>query len=1212
MADGETGLADGLASSDGASLGPVRVFVSYAHDDAEHEDRVREFWIFLRAHGIDARLDKPAAQRRQDWPLWMLREVREARFVLVVASPAYRQRAEGEAPAGEGLGVQWEAALIREEVYSDREAALNRFLPVVLPGCAQRDIPVWLGRGTSTHYVVSDYTVPGAETLLRLLTAQPYEFEPPLGKPPVLAPRGAADPPTRPGLRTELLIHATGDGAGLVVDVTLAGTPLCRRESTLPHELRTVWESLRAGPLVAAARMLSAGRQLAEAVFDERSQHLVAEVVDRLPPGDWVDVVWAGDGPALGLPVELLRLTTAAGEDLGPLALRAGVTVLRRVAGAPRIEPIPAPGPVKILAAVAAPDESLTGNRPLDTEAEMQAVLDAVTDVAGDPRAQVQILEVASVQQIVAALRADAYHVLHLSAHGSPDSVELEDEDGGPVSVDTTQLIEALRDAGRPVPLIVLSSCSGGASGAEALAAGLVRRGAGRVVAMQAPVTDRYAIALAASFYRELVEDPAQPVRQALTRARRAAEHRLSATRRDTEAPLPEYGVPTLLTAHADTPLLDIAAPPQSLTRVTVVPAGTSVRELAVGALIGRRTQLRAATAVLRRTTAARDRWGAAAGVQLVGVGGIGKTAIAGRVMTRLRADGWVVAVHEGRWDPTALISATAGALTPIPALADVAAHLRNPAVDDLDKLDLVRRVLATQRLLVVFDDFEQNLSRPGGEAFLDATVEDAITALCNSAEVGAVLVTCRYPLPGPQDLLVEIPVPSLSPSELARLFLRLPALRDLDPEDRRLLHRTVGGHPRLIEFVDALLRGGRANLRQVQAKLRDLARREGIDITRPRPLGQAVDQAMLLGSADILLDELLDLLTPRQRALLDQVAVSRAPMRLDDLAYVLADDSPSTADLSDLDADVDRLVDLTLLSTDPGIGMHPWTAELLEKRATSLTHQHQRALAMRMRRFSEGVAGYLDLLDVPRHLAALGRYDNLAAVAEQATQVLPGTLAVAAFLAEVRPLIPPTEHAWVRVSKLEMETFLAAGDIPSATRLAEDLHHHAEARAATDLTNTTWQQDVAVIDIDLGDLAQAIGDLRAAERHYRAALTIDERLIAADSSDAFSQRHLSVSHDRLGNLAVTVGEFTTAHDHYQTALTIDERLATTDPTNTAWQRDLSISHDRLGNLAVAAGDLTTAHDHYQTALTIRERLATIDPTNTAWQRDLSISHSKL
>ncbi|MGH3914444.1 MAG: CHAT domain-containing protein, partial [Pseudonocardiaceae bacterium] len=723
-----------------------------------------------------------------------------------------------------------------------------------------------------------------------------------------------------------------------------------------------VWESLRAGPLVAAERMLSAGRQLATTVFDERSQHLVAELLDRLPPGDWVDVVWLADGSAPALPVELLRLSTGTGQDLGPLALRAGVTVLRRVAGAPQITPTPWPGPLKILAAVAAPDESRTKNPPLDTEAEMQAVLDAVAGVAGDPRAQVQILEVASVQQIIEALRADAYHVLHLSAHGSAESIELENEDGAPVPVGATQLIDALRHAGKPVPLIMLSSCSGGASGAGALATGLIRRGADRVIAMQAPVTDHYATTLAASFYRELVTEPGQPVRQALARARRDTEHHLSITRQDKQAPLPEYGVPTLLTAHTDAALVDPATASQPLTRVTVVPSGTSVRELALGALIGRRPQLRTATTILRRTQGTRDQYGATAGVQLLGVGGIGKTAVAGRIRTRLRTDGWAIVVHEGRWNPTTLITGVANALTTLPELTDTITQLHDQKIDDVHKLALICGVLARHRLLLVFDDFEQNLSRPGGEAFLDPTVQDVITGLCEHAETGAVLVTSRYPLPGPQDLLVEVPIPPLSPSELRRLFLRLPALRDLDPEDRRLLHRTVGGHPRLIEFVNALLRGGRANLKHVQAKLRDLAEHEGIDLTKPRPLDQALTEAMLLGSADILLDELLHLLTPHQRVILDQIAVGRAPMRLDDLAYTLTKAPPhpaphqtATADLAALDSDVDRLTDLTLLSAVPGITMHPWTADLLERRAPDLTPHHQRALAMRMRRVTDG-----------------------------------------------------------------------------------------------------------------------------------------------------------------------------------------------------------------------------------------------------------------
>jgi SAM-dependent methyltransferase len=128
----------------------------------------------------------------------MLREIRLARFVLVIASPAYRQRAEGDAPAGEGRGVQYEASLIREEVYGNPKAALNRILPVILPGGSPSDIPAWLGPTSTTYYTVSEFTERGAEKLLRLLTGQPYETVPPLGRRPVLPPR-AGRPATGTG-----------------------------------------------------------------------------------------------------------------------------------------------------------------------------------------------------------------------------------------------------------------------------------------------------------------------------------------------------------------------------------------------------------------------------------------------------------------------------------------------------------------------------------------------------------------------------------------------------------------------------------------------------------------------------------------------------------------------------------------------------------------------------------------------------------------------------------------------------------------------------------------------------------------------------------------------------------------------------------------------------------------------------------------------------
>jgi hypothetical protein len=70
---------------------------------------VRDLWVFLCANGVDARIDRVAAEQRQDWTLWMEEQVAAADHVLVIASPAYKQRAGHEAEPDQGRGVQYEA-----------------------------------------------------------------------------------------------------------------------------------------------------------------------------------------------------------------------------------------------------------------------------------------------------------------------------------------------------------------------------------------------------------------------------------------------------------------------------------------------------------------------------------------------------------------------------------------------------------------------------------------------------------------------------------------------------------------------------------------------------------------------------------------------------------------------------------------------------------------------------------------------------------------------------------------------------------------------------------------------------------------------------------------------------------------------------------------------------------------------------------------------
>ncbi|SDZ53456.1 CHAT domain-containing protein [Asanoa ishikariensis] len=1226
-------------------------------------------WTLLRSSGIDARLDLTAAVERQFWPQWMSKQVREAQFVLVVASAAYRERGEDRGDRSTGKGVRWETLQLMERWYSDLDAGLREILPVVLPGGDRSGLPSWILPDGGTVYSVEEFTLAGAEPLLRVLTGQPLEVEPALGSVPVLPTRPPADigpPVAARGLRSELVIDARVVEGSLLCEASLAGVPLGSREGPVPAELSRVWESFKAGPLVAAERLSAAGRALADAVFDEEGQRLVASLVTGMRPQDAVEVVWRADGAALALPVEALQLTCAGGADLGPLVLVGGVSVRRQVREAgPGREAAGLPGPLRVLAAVAAPEETRTPNAPLDVEAEMQALLDSVGDLAAGHGGQVRILEVASLTQIRAALREGAFHVLHLSAHGSSTSVELEDEDGDPQLVGSRDLMTVIRDAGASVPLIVLSSCAGAAGGGEAMAAGLVAAGADRVLAMQTSITDTYATALLAEFYRELVTAPADGplprVSEALARARRARE---LARRTADELPLPEYAVTTLLCAGADPPLIDATRAPRPLPDVAV-PTGTSVRDLGMGQLIGRRSQLRAGTAALRRTDQARATHGLISGVQLVGVGGIGKTALAGRLMTRARGDGMLPVVHEGRWNPTTLFTALAQTLAKTEGNEQVAGLLAAAEMSDVVKVQMVGKLLESAPLLLVFDDFEQNLS-PGGASFLDPAFDEVFTGWCEKADVGAVLVTCRYPLPGDDRYLAPVAVGPLSTAELRRLLLRLPALRGLSGEDLRLLNRTIGGHPRLIEYVDALLRGRPTRFREVQRKLRDLAQREGIDLRRPRPINTAVNDAVILGGADILLDELLDLLTNDERETLAQLSVSRAAMTLDDLAYAMTDPNPDgtvsiPSDAQHLSADVERLTDLTLLAPVDGILVHPWTADLIERREDpSRADRHERALRMRWRRLQSGPIDYDDLVDIPRHLAATDKHVQIPGLARQVVAALPGVLAAAAYLAEIRPLIPRGHFAWVGIGKLEYEAIRAVGDLTSAQTLLNDVYDSISERFATNSDDEQTAADMSMVLVDLGDLAVATGDLHtatsrftsaldlnarqpddtqnaawwhnrpalvrerlggvavaagdltAAREHFQASLEIRQRLAAADPGNTDWQRDLSISRERLGGVAIAAGDLTTAREHCQASLEIAQRLAAADPSNAGCQRDLSISRNKVGDVAVAAGDLTTAREHFKASLEIRQRLAAADPGNTGWQRDLSVSRERL
>jgi hypothetical protein len=419
----------------------------------------------------------------------------------------------------------------------------------------------------------------------------------------------------------------------------------------------------------------------------------------------------------LAMPFEATRLA-----DGRVLALEPGVRVLRRFTPASSTGIAPLSGPLRLLVAVGAPDEGQTANVMLDHEAELQTILDAVEPARQQGNAAVRILEVAHPHEIQRALLTQHYHVLHISGHGRADMIEMEDEDGRAVAMTAADLVDAIRQSGRRVPLIVLASCLSGAGDSDtvSVAQGLLEHGMPMVLAMQSSVSDWYSTRLVSALYQHLSEMQVPLVSHALALARHEVETQRRQARDHGQQGLcyqAEYATPSLFCLGTEYPVWDRVLPREALLPTPQPPVATQVPLLSIGDLIGRRAVLRRVLRVLRddqRTVAVHGR---KAGVLLTGLGGVGKSALAGRVMARLSEQGWTPIVVVGRWGLGELAMAIGAQLighqeTPLDRLGQLLIQTQLP---DVVRLQQLHTLLARHQVLLVLDNFEDNLPSEGG-----------------------------------------------------------------------------------------------------------------------------------------------------------------------------------------------------------------------------------------------------------------------------------------------------------------------------------------------------------------------------------------------------------------------------------------------------------------------------------------------------------------
>ena len=159
------------------------VFISYSHDSEAHRERVLGLSERLRADGIETRLDRyVGGTPAEGWPRWMLDRLDEADFVVVVCTETYYRRFRGHGEPEKGKGVDFEGALITQELY-DAKSASTKFVPVLFDAGDERFIPEPL-RGR-IFYALTSEAAYGAlyDFLLGQAGVEPGEVGEPKRKP---------------------------------------------------------------------------------------------------------------------------------------------------------------------------------------------------------------------------------------------------------------------------------------------------------------------------------------------------------------------------------------------------------------------------------------------------------------------------------------------------------------------------------------------------------------------------------------------------------------------------------------------------------------------------------------------------------------------------------------------------------------------------------------------------------------------------------------------------------------------------------------------------------------------------------------------------------------------------------------------------------------------------------------------------------------------
>jgi tetratricopeptide (TPR) repeat protein len=904
----------------------------------------------------------------------------------------------------------------------------------------------------------------------------------------------------------------------------------------------------------------------------------------------------------------------------GPLALAPDVTIAVQIGDAEIAARDTVPGGrLQVLFMASSPRDV---QPVLDYEDEEERFLRELAPFVEERRLVLKVAEDGSLDELRRRLMRRSYDIIHLTGHGTVTDqgprLVMEDANGDREDVSAEQLLKTLR-AGRAMPrLLVLSSCHSADHRTDlpSLAAELIQDGVPCVVGWTRPVRDDVATDAAEVLYHRLCCGDLPT--EAVARARRELH------RDDQARPVPTHAWSTLellatkLPGFAidpnETPVRDPAPAPGALYRML----GSRMRVLDKG-FVGRRRELQALGRVLRhgRWTPPGETERAVSGALVVGMKGQGKSCLVGRALERHQQDSGplsLVVLH-GTLDELQILDAFR---TEAVRLGDEAAER---LLDDSSRTAprrierLLRHHWRERPLVIVLDDFEQNLDVPGeGEARLAplaAALLEVLLPACRDEQPKLLVTsTARFALPAPlAGLLAELPLGALDGASVRKLWLRgrSAELSGMGPAAWSQLSERLGRNARILGWARQLLAGKTPD--EVRAVLAEAG--TTLPVWQDQPIDEAkADELAAAFLRHMAFHDAAKKVGPDAMAFVERARVYEVPVPVEAFAGLTAGLAIS------LDRHVPALANLGLLEmgSEDGRSVYRvspmvkptfeaaegerwhgaaaeywWQAAAQGKiwSAPEVLQAWEHALAAKRQHVADAAAdllqSWLDRRGAYAHSAALGARHiaafpdsvaglNWAGYARFRAGDPRGGRRLLERAVELASSNPDIDGTGGRVAESLARVLASLGEYSAAAR------YFTEFIAAEEALYPDGSVRLGEHLHALGGVLLARGDLTGARTHLERSLAIEQKVLGTeDHPDVAASLHA------LAGVLLAQGELASARTRLERAIAIEQKVHGTED-----HPDVAASLHELARVLLAQGDLTGARAHLERSLAIK------------------------